>query len=120
MASLRARGVNQELLYRMQKGKPLTPPDIIELSRHGAAEETLVRYIHVYGVNYLVNREDIRMLVAARVSPRVIDVLVEEGRDFAMRYSPVPPGYGYYDGPWYGGVWGVGYGYGGGYYHHWH
>ena len=115
MASLRAHDVPEELLYKMGKGRPLTPPDIILLTHRGASEEMLVKYIHVWGVNYLVNREDVRQLEAARVSPRVIGVLLEEGREFAMRYSPLPPYYGYYDGPWYGGVWVGG---GGGYFHH--
>jgi hypothetical protein len=115
LASLRANGVHEETLHNLEKGRPLTPPQIIELTHRGAPERLLVRHIHAWGVNYLVNREDIRQLVAARVSPRVIDALIEESRELALRYSPLPPDYGYY-GPWYGGVW-VGGGYGGGWRH---
>jgi hypothetical protein len=138
LGQVRSSGVSPVVVGKFENSRSLTPPDIIQLTKRGVPDDLIVRQIHDAGVDYLLTRNDVKSLEAARVSPPVMDALIQEANDFAASHAPPGPprsyaGYGpypaypyydYYDGyPYWGyplgvGAVGFGLGYGRGYYGH--
>jgi hypothetical protein len=88
--ALRARGVPPPIVGKLERDDPLTPPEIASLKRRGVPDEIIVRHLDSAGVDYLLTREDVRVLRRSGVSARVIDVLIDECDDFARDYhAPV-------------------------------
>lgn len=113
LAQIRQRGVRPEVLAKLEHRGSLDPEDIIELKRAGVSDEQVVRHLENTGVNYVVTRSDAVRLRKARVSPRVIDSLLNASERFALReaYEPYDDGW-YYGNPWasnFYGDWQVGY-----------
>ena len=77
-------------MVKLERGTPLTPPDIITLSRRGVPDRFVLRHLEDNGVNYLVNRADITRMRKAGVSAAVIDELIEQCERFARLYSEPP------------------------------
>ena len=121
LAQIRQRGLRPELLAKLEHRGVLDPGEIVELKRAGVADELVVRHLENAGVNYIVTRADAIRLRKARVSPRVIDALLNASERFAMRetYQPYDDGWDYGDAwsPYFYGDWQIGYGHFG---HGWH
>jgi hypothetical protein len=111
LGQIRHRGVSPAVVGKMQEGRGLTPPDVIELTRRGVADQLIIRQIEDAGVDYVLNRNDVKKLQAAHVSRPVLDALEAASDDFASRYAPPGrvhayigyPGYpygDYYSGPY--------------------
>jgi hypothetical protein len=97
LAAIRQRGVPAPVIAKIQRGKPLTPPEIIGLSRRGVPDYTIKRCIRAGGVDYLVTKYDVIRMRRDRVSAEVIDTLLEECDDFARKYDePVYDSYDYW------------------------
>lgn len=140
LGQIRQRGVAPAVVNKMEDGRVLHPGDVIELTRRGVPDNFIIRQIDDAGVDYVLNRSDMKLLQNARVSRAVVDALTAASEDFAVRYAPAGRvqsyapypyyGYGYapYYGPYpyaypYGGVSveiGGGRYWGGGGHHHWH
>jgi hypothetical protein len=115
VAYFRSAGVPAPIVTRLERGKPLSPQDIITLGQLHVPDRYIIRHLEDNGVNYLVTRNDIVRMRSAGVSARVIDVLLEECGLFAADYYRPPvdvnvgfwwtnyPYYGprYYRGPWW-------------------
>lgn len=140
---IRHSGASPVVVGKFEQGKILTPPDIIEATHRGIPENLIVRQIEDAEVDYVLTKNDIKMLEKNRVSPAVMEVLISASNDFAAQHAPPGPphpyvgypgypayqcydysgGYPYYyPYPYYGGVGfsvGPGYGYGYGRYRRW-
>jgi len=88
LGQIRRRGVAPMVVGKFEQGRVLTPADVIELTHRGVADNLIVRQIDDAGVDYALNRNDIKRLQAARVSRAVMDALFAASDDFASRYAP--------------------------------
>ena len=88
MSQIRQHGVSPVVVGKMEQGHVLSPRDVIELTHRGVPDNFIIRQIEDAGVDYVLTRNDIRRLEAARVSRPVMDALFDASRDFASRYSP--------------------------------
>jgi hypothetical protein len=134
MNQIRQHGVSPAVVNKMEDGRVLRPNDVIELTRRGVPDHLIIRQIEDAGVDYLLDRGDVRRLQEARVSRRVLDAMIAASDDFASRYAPAGRvhayayPYDYYYGPNYYSPYYYPYGgfsvsVGGGHYwggHHWH
>ncbi|MEI9893248.1 MAG: hypothetical protein WDN28_04920 [Chthoniobacter sp.] len=112
LGQIRQRGVSPVVVGKIEQGRVLTPPDVIELTRRGVPDSFILRQIEDAGVDYILNRDDVKKLQAAHVSRPVMDALFAASDDFASRYGP--PGrarvygsfapYPYGGGPYYGPI----------------
>jgi hypothetical protein len=123
IASVRASGVSERTVAKLEHHGSLTPNELIELRRHGVSDSVPLRQLDEDGVDYLVQRNDLRTLRSAGVRPVVTEALVDASDRFAAdrAHHAYHASY-YYDGPpwWYwlpaisvGYIWG-------GHYHHDH
>jgi hypothetical protein len=114
LQALGQRGVPAPLVARLDQRRPLTPPELVDLTRSGVPDRYLVRHLEDRGVDYVVTRPDVMRLRKAGASALVVDTLLRESDRFAAGYSVRESVYlhdtGYYDDPWYDGGWGVGVG----------
>lgn len=138
LGQIRQRGVAPAVVNKMEDGRVLHPGDVVELTRRGVPDNFIIRQIDDAGVDYVLNRNDMKRLQDARVSRRVVDALVAASDEFASQYAPsghvsgfaTYPYYGYGYAPYYG-AYPYYYPYGGmsveigggrywGGHHHWH
>jgi hypothetical protein len=134
MSQIRQHGVSPAVVGKMETGHVLTPRDVIELTHRGVPDDFIIRQIDDAGVDYILNRDDVKRLQAAHVSRPVMDALFAASDDFASHYAPdhrprVYGAYPYYDYyapygyapyPYYYPYGGVSVVFGGGHCHHWH
>ncbi len=92
LAYLSRRGVPPQTVRKMSHGDPLTPPEIIELTRRRVPEPFILRHLEDAGVNYVVTRNDVERMRAAGVSARVIDAMLAECDRFARGYAETDGG----------------------------
>ena len=105
LGQIRQHGVAPALVGKMEKGRVLTPQDVIELTRRGVPDNFIIRQIQETGVDYILNRNDVKVLQKAKVSPAVLDALQGASDDFASQYvgptrmmsSATYSGYPYYN-----------------------
>lgn len=129
IASVRASGVSERTVEKLQHHGILAPGDLIELKQHGVNEAVPIRQLDRVGVDYVVQRDDLRRLRSAGVPSTVADALIHASDRFlADRYVPG----GYYSAAYpypyhYGGPWwipdvtlGYSWGWGGCWGHHGH
>lgn len=111
LGQIRQHGVSPTVVNKMEDGRVLHPGDVIELTRRGVPDNFIIRQIDDAGVDYVLNRNDMKRLQEARVSRAVMDALIAASDDFASRYSPSGHVHAYatYPGDYYGGPY---YGYG--------
>jgi len=64
---------------RMDRGDPLTLNDVIQLSRAGVDNETIIVYMKNTGSTYNLSQSQIRRLQDSGVSQEVIDYMIESG-----------------------------------------
>jgi hypothetical protein len=84
---LRTAGLPPPVLVKLERGEPLTPPEIITLARRDVPDHFIFRHLADHGVNYLVTQQDILRMRSGGVSARVIDAVVAECELFARRYA---------------------------------
>ncbi len=123
IASVRAAGVSERTVQKLEHRGVLSPNDLVELHQHRVSDEVPVRQLDRVGVDYVAQKADFKRLHSAGVSQVVADALSDASNRF-LAYRYVPAGYyGYYPGPWsYGGPWwwpdiSLGYVWGGGWGH---
>ncbi len=112
IATVRAAGVPESTVNKLANRGVLTPEDIIGLTRRGVDDTVVIRQLEEVGVDYVVLREDVQKLRAAKVSRRVISALVTASDRWrwqryamAQRFYYYDTDWGYYP-PYYGGSWG--------------
>jgi hypothetical protein len=88
LAQVRQQGVSAAVVNKMETGHPVTPAEVIELTRHNVPENLIFRQIDDTGLDYILTKADVTALRAARVSPAVIDALLHESERFARSYNP--------------------------------
>jgi hypothetical protein len=91
LMQIQSRGVRPELVTRLQHNRPLTPPEVITLSRRGVPDPWILRYLHANGVDILVTPADMRAMRRAGVSVPVCDAVYAESAIFAGLYTAGPP-----------------------------
>ena len=108
IAAVRAAGVSPNLVNKLEHDRVLTPEDFIQLRRHRVSDAVPIRHLDEVGVDYLVQRDDIKKLRNAGVRPAVVDELLFACRRYAERrsdrafawsvgvYAPYYPWYGSY------------------------
>jgi hypothetical protein len=117
LTQVQRRGVSPAVVAKLDRGRPVAPADVIELTRRGVPEEWIIRQIEDHGVDSFISRNDVSSLRRAGVRPAVVDAVVKASDRFAedYRYREAAyygsfygdPYYGYYDpfpGFWYGGL----------------
>ena len=110
IAAVRAAGVSNRTVAKLEHEGILAPEDLIELRRRGVNDGIAIRHLDDVGVDYVVQRNDLRQLRRAGVRPAVVQELVRQSNDF---YEDV-----YDDSRWsigvsagyYPGYYGYGYG----------
>ena len=88
LSQIRQRGVPPAIVGKLEQGRILKPAEIIELSRRGVPDALILRQIDDTGLDYILAKNDVANLRAARVSPPVIDALMAESDRFARNYAP--------------------------------
>ncbi|HEX8313318.1 MAG TPA: hypothetical protein VF614_18475 [Chthoniobacteraceae bacterium] len=114
LQTLGQRGVPAQLVARLDERRPLTPPELVDLTRGGVPDRYIARHLEGRGVDYVVTRPDIVRLRKAGVRALVVDTLLRESDRFAAGYatreSVYYHGNGYEGDPWYDSGWGLGVG----------
>ena len=123
IAAVRAAGVEEGTVRKLEHHGVLLPNDLIELKKRGVSDAVPLRQLDEVGVDYLVQRDDLRKLRSAGVARVVSDALIDasdrfwrERRAQAYYYGYGEPYPGYYGGPWWwpevtlGYAWGWGHG----------
>lgn len=87
MDAVRASNVEPYLVDKMRHGDPLSPGDIIALTRHRVADDILIRYIERTGIDFALTRQIGERMRANGVSTRVLRVVSYESRRFVEDYS---------------------------------
>lgn len=66
---------------RMDRGEPLTINDVIKLSQGGVSDDTIITYMKERQTTYTLSQAQIRRMQDAGVSQRVINFMMETGKD---------------------------------------
>jgi len=88
LTQIRQKGVAPAIVDKMERGDVLKPAEVIELTRRGVPDPLIIRQIDDTGLDYILSKEDVVRVRAARVSPAVLDALVVESDRFARNYAP--------------------------------
>lgn len=88
LAEIRQHGVPPEIVGKMERGHVLKPGEVIELARRGVPEVLILRQINDAGLDYVLAKDDLARLRAARISQMVIDAMVAESERFERNYTP--------------------------------
>jgi len=117
IASVRGRGVSAPIVEKLERGRALTPTDVIELRRNRVPDPWVLRQLEDHDVDSLVTRSDVTAMRRGGVTPQIIDTVLKASDRFqdAYRY-PSYGSYGWaYEDPWgfydpfpYNGFGGVG------------
>jgi len=106
LATVRAAKVSPVVLEKLEHRGSLTPADLIELRRRRVDDSVALRQLDGAGVDYLLDKTEVKRMKAAGVSDAVIEAAIRASNRFvAQFYHPYPAyGYGWY--PYYGpGPW---------------
>lgn len=101
---VRSRGVSSSVVAKLDRGDPVAPADVIELTRRGVSDLWIVRQIEDHGVDSLITRDDVARMRRAGVRAVVIDTMLQASDQFANSYRyPDVSYYGSsYDDPYFG------------------
>jgi hypothetical protein len=72
VAALRAKGVPPPLVTKLERRGVLSPGEIIALHKSGVPSELVARHLDQVGIDYALDRDDLRKLETARVPDQVI------------------------------------------------
>lgn len=104
IAAVRAAGVAPETVRKISGRGILSPEDLIELRKRKVDDAMVIRHIEQIGVNYVVQKDDIKAMRAAGVRPSVISATVRASNRFvSFLYAPRAYSYsfGYWNDPFY-------------------
>ncbi|HEX8296996.1 MAG TPA: hypothetical protein VF593_11880 [Chthoniobacteraceae bacterium] len=87
IAAVRARGVSERVVHKLDHGRPVEPRDLVELTRRGVPSEWIIRQLEDHGVTSMITRADVLVLRRGGVRPEVIDALLRASDRFAERYA---------------------------------
>lgn len=104
IAEARAAGISPTLAQKLERGRSLSPEDLIELRRRRVSDTITLRQIERAGMNYPVDKDITRKLRKAGVSEAVIAAAADAGEryDAQYRHPYASPWYGPYGYPYYG------------------
>lgn len=95
LASVRAAGVPERTVAKLAHRGTLTPGEVITLHRAAVSDDIVLRHLDEVGIDYLLAKEDAKMLRTAHVSEPVLDALkTASNRYLAWRTAQL--NYGYY------------------------
>ena len=86
-AQLRQNGVAPATLFKLERGEPLAPGDLLELHRRDVRDTLAVRHLDKEGVDSLYTREDFAVLRRRGVSPSVRGAAAAASDRFAREYG---------------------------------
>jgi hypothetical protein len=87
LGQIQSSGVSSRVVAKMEHGDPVTPEEVIELTRRRVPDTYILRQIDDAGVDYVLSPADFKKLKNAGVSGAVLDALVTASNDFAERYT---------------------------------
>jgi len=87
LAGIHERHVSQAVVAKLEKGDPLKPADIIELTLRKAPQEQIVKYVKKTGVHSPLSQGEAEEMRRAGVSAQVIDLLAKESEKFTEDYA---------------------------------
>src|SRR5215207_3920986 len=82
LTQLSRSGVTHSTLIRMEHADPLTPNDIVELSRRGVPSGMIIDHLDDHGLDGLLTRSEVTQLRRAGIRPAVVDAAVEASEEF--------------------------------------
>lgn len=104
LATIRSAGLAKPTLRKLERRGILTPADLVEMKKRRVDDETVIRHLDKIGVDYVVRKDDIRMLRSSGVSSGVISSLIRASDRFVRDYYAQGPylyySYGYWNSPW--------------------
>jgi hypothetical protein len=116
MTFMERRGVSPQVLTKLDRGRPLTPSDAIEMTSRGVPDQFILRQLYSEGLDQVITRTDALRMRKAGVRAVVIDAFFRESdhfaRGYAERHAVHYYGTGFED-PWVPGYydgWGLGVG----------
>ena len=86
LAAARTAGVSPSLMQKLERGRPLSPADVIELKRRHVNDGVALRQLDRAGVDYVVDKDIVRQLRKAGVSESIITAASNAGERFAEQY----------------------------------
>jgi hypothetical protein len=78
--ALLQRRVSPEIYYKITRQKPLSEADIIELSRRGLPNSSIIYYIYITKSYFALTRSDVRRLERRGVSGDIVAFMVDNER----------------------------------------
>jgi hypothetical protein len=103
LAQVRQRGVSADVARKLDRGEPVTPADVIELTRRGVPDAWITRQIEDHDVDSVITRSDIVALRRAGVRSAVVEAMSKASDRFAGgRYYAGSWDSWYYDDPYMG------------------
>ena len=84
---IRGSGVTPRVYEKMQRGREISPEDVIEMTRKHVPSRYIVRQIEDIGLDYVLSPDDVKKLEKARVSRDVIDTMIAASDEFGSRYA---------------------------------
>jgi hypothetical protein len=115
IAAVRAKGVSPATVRKLDGRGYLTPADIIELRNRRVDDGLVIEHLDKVGVDYVIQKNDIKEMRAAGVRTIVIAAVLRASRSYVWylespRYHYYP--YGYWGDPFYSPFYSPYYGYG--------
>ncbi len=106
LAAVRAAKVSPVIMEKLEHRGSLTPTDLIELKRRNVDDGVAIRQLNRAGVDYVLDKADVKKMRAAGVSDPVINAAIMASNRFTAVYYYPYAAYGYGWSPYYGpGPW---------------
>src|SRR5436190_22961038 len=77
IGAVRAAGVSERTVGKLEHRGVLAPNDLVELKKRGVSDAVAIRQLDRVGVDYVVQRDDVRRLRSAGVAQVVVDALLD-------------------------------------------
>ncbi len=94
LAAARAAGVSPTTMRKLERWGSLSSDDLIELKRRKVNDSVALRQLDRAGVDFVMDKSEIRKLEAAKVSREVIIAAENASRRFVSQYTR--PGASFY------------------------
>ena len=88
--ALRAGGVPDALVLKLEREGILSPNELIELHRRRVPVPLVVRHLDRVGIDYVLDRDDVRKLEAAKVPDEVVLAARRASSRFQRSYLSGP------------------------------
>jgi uncharacterized protein YjeT (DUF2065 family) len=96
-AALRTAGVSEVTVQTLKNRGVLAPEHLVDLAKHKSADEIPLRHLRRFGVDYLVQGDEIAWMRKGGVSEAVSDATVIASMRFARQYCGGGAGNGWFD-----------------------